>query len=389
MNDFALLLALTLAVACGWWLGQWQARRSNANRSNNSLPSGINYLIDEVPDSAINAFLSALDVNSDTLETHLALASIHRRRGEVERAIRIHENLLNRGGISPVQRQYAQLELAQDYFRAGLLDRAEVLLQKLVESSDTYRDTALRRLLDIYQDEGEWSKAVHVCNLLAETLPPGRRHKMDRLRAHFYCELAEQARTSGDFLTARRALGRAEFYDGKNYRRLLEECTLELELENPERALVLLSRLAMQSRTYPEGMLPVVRRVFAVQSRNEDYHNWLAGLYQRFAVPEVLIELARQKASLYGEAQASRFLRAELTRNPSIAALSHLLQIAPESAGEVSPVLRRLLGVSSPVQAAFQCQSCGFEGRHWHWRCPRCKTWDSLVSNKLTFEEVS
>ena len=199
----------------------------------------------------------------------------------------------------------------------------------------------------------------------------------------------EQAQQRGDYLTARRALGRAEFYDSRNYRRQLVECSLELELENPERALVILSKLAVEARSYPEGMLPVARRIFAVQSRNEDYHNWLAGLYQRFAVAEVLIELARQKGSLHGERQASQFLLRELQGNPSFAGLSHLLQIAPEIGGELNSMLCQLLEVTDAGKASFQCQHCGFEGRHWHWRCPGCKTWDSLVSNKLKVEELS
>lgn len=388
MNDVALMLVLTLAVASGWWLGQWQAKRKPV-RETNQLPSGINYLIDEVPDSAINAFLSALDVNSDTLETHLALASIHRRRGEVDRAILIHENLMNRDGLSDVQRQYAQLELANDYYRAGLLDRAEQLLQKLVENSDTYRQTALHHLLDIYQDEKEWSRAINVCNLLADSKPHNKRHVFDRLRSHFYCELAEQAQSRADYLTARRALGRADFYDSRNYRRQLVECGLELELENPDRALAILSKLASEAHAYPEGMLTVARRVFAVQSKNEDYHNWLAVLYKRFPVAEVLIELAMQKASLSGDQRAGEFLVRELNTTPSFAGLSHLLLISPEAGGDISSILRRLLGVSDANKAIFQCQDCGFEGKQWHWRCPGCKTWDSLVSSKLTVEELS
>jgi len=388
MSDFALMLVLTLAVASGWLLARWQTRRKSPKRGH-ELPSGINYLIDEVPDSAINAFLSALDVNSDTLETHLALASIHRRKGEVERAILIHENLITRKGLSHVQREYAHLELANDYYRAGLLDRAEQLLQKLVEASDTYRQTALRRLLDIYQDEQEWSKAINVCNLLAEPMAHSKRHVMDRLRSHFYCELAEQAQSRGDYLSARRALGRADFYDSRNYRRQLVECGLELELENPERALGILSSLANEARAYPEGMLPLARRVFAVQSKNEDYHDWLAVLYQRFPVSEVLIELTKQKASLSGEQQACQFLVSELRAKPSFAGLSHLLLIAPEVGGDLSSILYRLLGVSDANKALFQCQHCGFEGKQWHWRCPGCKTWDSVVANKLTVEEMS
>lgn len=389
MGDLALLLVLTMAVGAGWLLGRWQQHRQDSQPNPASLPAGINYLLDEVPDSALNTFLKALDVNSDTLETHLALGSIHRRRGEVDRAILIHENLAARKELSRVQRHYAQLELALDYCKAGLLDRAELSLQTLVETSAEYRQTALRSLLDIYQDEKEWRKAINVCNLLVEDMPSGDRHQFDRLRSHFYCEIAEECQKQADFLGARRALDRAVFYDVSNHRSRLIEAGLELQLENPERARRVLTALVNRTRSYPEGLLPVARRVFAVQGDNSDYHDWLEQLYPRFPVPEMLIELARQKSGLWGDKAAADFLLREVRTRPSFEGLAHLVSVAPETAGDAGPILRVLLGVSEATQPVFQCQHCGFEGKQWHWRCPGCKHWDSLVPNTLPAESLS
>ncbi len=390
MADVALFLVLILAVASGWVLGRWQATRHGpAKQEVTRRPVSINYLIDEMPDAALNAFISALDVSAETLETHLALAAIHRRRGEVDRAIVIHQNLVDNEELRPTQRQHAQLELALDFYKAGLLDRAEAVLQRLIESSDLYRETALFMLLDIYQDERDWARAIQVSNLLAESLSPTKRNEIDRLRSHFYCELAELARTESDYLSARRALGKAQFYDSQNHRSILIEAELELELGNPGQAIAVLDGLVARKGAYPEGLLLVAARVFAAGNSTDAYHNWLERIYPRFPVAEILVELTRQKALLRGNDQATRFLLSELQGRPSFEGLAQLLSLCSDRAGELDGVLRALLQVSEAGQQSFQCQHCGFNGRQWHWRCPGCKHWDSLMPHRLLTESWS
>src|SRR5713101_7419737 len=189
-NTYDLLwLLLPLAAGSGWLVARFDQKRHAAARD---LPSayfkGLNFLLNEQPDKAIEIFIQVLEVNSETVETHLALGNLFRRRGEVERAIRIHQNLIARPTLDREQRTYALLELAQDYFKAGLFDRAENLFLELAEIR-AHSEQALRLLLSIYQQEKEWDKAIQTGRRLARVAGKS----MDGVIAQYYCEQAEQA----------------------------------------------------------------------------------------------------------------------------------------------------------------------------------------------------
>ncbi|NNF96569.1 MAG: tetratricopeptide repeat protein, partial [Halobacteria archaeon] len=184
-----LFFLLPIAALSGWWLG----RRSKARRQEESsleLPSsylrGLNYLLNEQQDKAIDLFIQLLDVDNDTVETHLALGSLFRRRGEVDRAIRIHQNLIARPTLSKEQRMQALFELGQDYMRAGLLDRAETLLGELI-GNEPHTVAALQHLLDIYQQEKDWDKAIQIAQRLESRTGQSKRN----LIAQYYCEKAD------------------------------------------------------------------------------------------------------------------------------------------------------------------------------------------------------
>src|SRR3972149_1945846 len=183
-----LWLLLPLAAASGWFVARLEQKRRV--QKSLDLPSayftGLNFLLNEQPDKAIEVFIRVLEVNSDTVETHLALGNLFRRRGEVERAIRIHQNLIARPTLDKEQRSHALMELGQDYFKAGLFDRAENLFLELAEIQ-AHSEQALKLLLHIYQQEKEWEKAIDVTRKLA----PITGKIMDENIAHFYCELAD------------------------------------------------------------------------------------------------------------------------------------------------------------------------------------------------------
>ena len=201
-----LFLLLPVAAASGWWIGRRvePSRRSVASASHPAFLRGLNYLLDEQPDKAIDVFLELAEVDNDTVETHLALGSLFRRRGEADRAIRIHQNLIARNTLNAEQRGYALFELGQDYMRAGLLDRAELLFHELAEIG-LQRERALRGLLDIYQQERDWAHCLEI----AERLKPFSERPLDTEIAQYHCELAEEARRRADPAEAGRHLARA------------------------------------------------------------------------------------------------------------------------------------------------------------------------------------
>ena len=206
--DFLWLL-LPLAAASGWLAGWYGKRRRESVAAADDLRSnyfkGINYLLNEQPDKAIEAFIKVLEVDSETVETHLALGNLYRRRGEVDRAIRIHQNLIARPNLESEQRSEALLELGHDYLSAGLLDRAENLLQELADGGD-YRVQALRQLIDIYEQEKDWSKAI-ACGHLLEKVTGNH---LSPVIAHYQCELAERLRESGEADAALEMVNKAQ-----------------------------------------------------------------------------------------------------------------------------------------------------------------------------------
>ena len=222
MSDLALFLVIFSAVGVGWWLGRRATAQTTGGGDSLGLPSqyyqGLNYLLDDQPDGAIDAFIDALEVNSDTFETHVALGNLLRRKGEVDRAIRIHQNLLARAGVPTRHLHVAHLELARDYISAGLLDRAEQLLQDLVRESSEQRVAGLGYLLEIYQHERDWEQAIEVAKKLVPRTNLLSRGEVEKCAvlvplSHFCCELAEPKIQANDAPGARSQLKQALEYE--------------------------------------------------------------------------------------------------------------------------------------------------------------------------------
>ena len=215
LNNALLLVLLVLAVAAGWTLGRGGLRMDGAERA--QLPSqyyrGFNFLLDGEEDDAVDAFTEALAVNEDTLDTHIALGSVLRKRGEVDRAIRIHQNLLKRPQLTAVQLHQSHLELARDFIAAGLYDRAEQLLSDLAVQSTEFSATAQRHLLDVHEAQRDWVAATAIADQLIAQVgegvqsATGQGQPAQQLRGHYLCEQGDAALESGDVTTA------GEFYE--------------------------------------------------------------------------------------------------------------------------------------------------------------------------------
>lgn len=221
MIEILLLALLPLAALGGWWLARKVYTRNESKRNqqfSSRYFQGLNYLLNEQPDKAIQVFLEMAEVNRDTFETHLALGALFRRRGEVDRAIRIHQNIISKQNLDESQRTKALLELGEDYMRAGLFDRAERLFSELTDRG-AHAPPALRHLLDIYQQEKDWEQALEK----ATELEAATGERMGEVMAHFCCELAEESLQNGDAESARKYLRRARRMDPKSIReRLLQ-----------------------------------------------------------------------------------------------------------------------------------------------------------------------
>lgn len=373
-------LLLPVAALSGWLAARHGARRrTTESRSlHGDYFQGLNYLLNEQPDKAIEVFTRMVEVDSDTVETHLALGNLFRRRGEVDRAIRIHQNLIARPSLSREQRIYALLELGQDYLRAGLLDRAESLFTEVVDM-DAHVESALRNLLDIYQQEKEWDKAVAVAGRL-ETRT-GR--AMGPVIAQFYCEQAEQARDAGEINRARQLLKRALASDARCVRASILQGNVERSIGNYRQALKAYQRLAEQDIEYLPEVLGAMQACYEALDKPNEFIGFLESVQHRYEGVSVMLLLAELLRQRDGEEAALDYLTQQLRRRPSVRGLDRLIELNlairnnDASASEMQ-VLRDLFAELLRDKPAYKCRQCGFGARTLHWHCPSCRSWGSI-----------
>lgn len=391
MVDLTFFFFLLAAIAIGWLLGRRSVRKK-VDRGDQqqtlaqSYAQGLNYLLNERHDDAIDKFIDALEVSSATFDTHLALGNQLRKRGEHDQAIRVHQNLLARPSLARASQQRAQLELARDYIAAGWLDRAERLLQELVETSSDLRNTSLEHLVEVYRDEREWAKAIHAVNLLH-----GRRFKRlsvewAPVQAHFCCELAEEAINSKDYLSARKHIDAALGYDRSSVRANLLWGRLEHLLNRPREAIKVLQRVPKQSPDYIPEILELLITCYQAVGDEKGLDRYLESLLREHPSNSVLIALTERIHQQQSEAAAAAFMGKQLALRPSLRGLGHFIDLHIDStqgrARENLSLLKTLIDQLIASRPHYRCGNCGFSGNQLHWLCPSCKHWDSVRSVK-------
>jgi len=380
-----LILLLPLAAASGWFAASRAARKESAKSEREANPvyfQGLNYLLNEEPDKAIDVFLEMLEVDADTIETHLALGNLFRRRGEVERAIRIHQNLIARPALSREQRAQAVLELAQDYMRSGLYDRAEQLLLELKQGRQ-YVVPVLRNLVKIYQQEKDWDACLKTIEAL--DIESGETH--DLQKSHYFCEMANKARADGDNEVARIYLKRAlNVYKGcVRATHLLAR--IDIQENKRKDALVKLLDAAERAPEYLPEIIREIVDIYRSEGDMRGVRTFLEDQVKRHpnqGTELFLAEIIRQQS---GDAEATRFLGEYIAKNPSMPGLIRLveLQCTMPSMGNdhllynVRAHLHRLMA----ERINYQCQKCGFEAKQLHWQCPSCNSWSTIKRRSL------
>jgi lipopolysaccharide biosynthesis regulator YciM len=394
MFNWELYLGLIAAMAIGFWQGSRFSKRHKTKEThslNHQYFQGLNFLLNEEPDAAIESFIKALEVNSETLETHLALGKLLRKRGEVDRAIRIHQNLLARPGLTIEQSQQAQYELATDFAKAGLLDRAEGLLKELVADEGPFQAQGLKRLLEVYRDEKEWEEGLSVLQVLAGSRFSKTYEQWAPTRAHFCCELAEKAIIEERYDEARQWLKQALGYDKQNARASLLLGRLEISAGNTQRGIQQLQKIAEQNPDYISEALPYLSQGYERLGNFKKYADFLMETHQKHSIPILVATLADVIAKQKGERAAVEFIAKEVKDNPSGTALHKLLEYylsfaedrTREHLMSLQTVMRRVISHSP----SYQCQKCGFKGKKLHWLCPSCKQWGEIKPIKGSAEE--
>lgn len=372
----AIGLAFLLGVVVARWLFRKISNRSG-QKVNSEYFKGLNFLLNEETDKAIEVFIKALEVDSETVELHLALGGLFRRKGQVDRATRIHQNLVARPTLTDDQRMQAVYELAQDYYKAGWLDRAENLFKELM-GSDAYRAMAINGLCQIYQQEKEWQQAVDVLRRHKR----GERNQYAKQVAHYFCELAQSAIDLNDFEQARKYLSNARSedqsiarvnllrgdlnFESGNFPKAIQ-CWQSLIANHPKLAQLVVAKMIMcyQEMGDERGLKQYLLDVSALPKDDETFDVWRESL-----------------VSALGQEQATAHIFAQVERQGlSGPAASFLAEVADSNRLSDSfraTLLTNLLAREKESKIEYTCVGCGFDTRAMYWFCPNCGEWESF-----------
>jgi lipopolysaccharide assembly protein B len=379
MLDLSLLL-LPVAAASGWYAAK-RHTRSDAARTTRGLSSdyfkGLNYVLNEQPDKAIEVFVRMLEVDSETVEMHLALGNLFRRRGETDRSIRIHQSLIARTTLSSEQRTLALLELGQDYMRAGLLDRAESLFLELVDLG-AHRAASVRHLVDIYQQEKDWGKAIAAVHQLEQTT--GK--PMHSVIAQYYCELAELARDDGRPEEASELANKALVSDRCCVRASLLLGDMAMDRGEDRAAVEAYKQVESQDPAYLPEVIEPLLKCYARMDNAAEMIAYLQHVLERHGGISIMLALAEQIRGSRGDRDAGAFITEQLRRRPSVRGLHRLIELnLAHTEGRARDNLLILKDLTSKLlkgKPVYKCTLCGFPARSLHWQCPGCKSWKSV-----------
>ena len=373
------VLLLPSAALFGWVIGRRGGERhsdSQVSKLSTTYFRGLNYLLNEQPDKAIELFLHIAELDKETFETQVALGHLFRRRGEVDRAIRLHQALVQRSDLSDAQKVQAMLALGEDYMRSGLLDRAETVFSDLAKI-DQRAPQALRHLIGIYQAERDWPKAIeNATRYEAATGEP-----MGKLIGQFECELAERLRGNGDIEGARAAVARAYQADSASVRAGMIEGRIDLEAGNDASAIRAFERAARHDADYLPEILPPLLAAYARVGDNSGARAFLSEMSEHYRGVSPVLALARLVENEDGVAAARAYLAQQLKDRPSVRGEAALIDLTLAEQADPAATLQDLKQITDQLlvrNPSYRCTRCGFGARSHHWQCPSCKEWATV-----------
>ena len=371
-------LLLATVVIAAWYLGRRSAKKkcSSENLLNSEYVKGFNYLLNDQSDKAVEVFVKALEVDSETVELHLALGGLFRKEGQVGRATRIHQNIIARPYLTDEQNTQAVFELAQDYFKAGLFDRAESLFLELLERNYLV-ENALLSLAKIYESEKEWEKAIDITQQLNPKIETDIKQRL----SHYWCELAKKAIQADDFVEAKRCFQESKTNEPNSLRRMILESDLDYAMGNVEHAVQRWKNVVNKSDLCSNL---VVEKIYNALMKNSD-----SAAVEAFFSEQMQKGFSTKVAQLYLEyfdysKTAYRQIYQSFKDSPSKLSLAWLLENrrvyedmqGDQNNAELLSMFDKGFGQSVVPQNLYYCNICGFESKVINWQCPNCKKWD-------------
>lgn len=377
--DTLLLLVLFAAAAgLGWYFARRSASRQAASTPRHASAEyfqGLNYLLNEEPDKALEVFIRMVDMDADTVDTHFALGALFRRRGETERAIKVHQNLVARPDLPREARARALNELGEDYFKAGLFDRAEQVYVQVARGS-AQRDEGLRGLVRIYELQRDWEKAIAIMDQLVAV----SRGASGEVVAHYCCELAQEALGRGDLNAARHWLKRAQGADRDTVRGAMMRAAVAQREGDHSLAVRLYEQALERDGGFLADVLPELRLSYAELGKSDVFERWLGEALARHPEWRPGVAFAAITDGTFDDPVTRQCIADFVSGNPILTDILETLRPTLEAEGGQEAAVRRISRAMRRIAKAsprYRCRVCGFSGNALYWQCPSCRTWDT------------
>lgn len=376
-----LFLLLPIAAAYGWYMGNRSAKQKyqdNSNRLSREYVDGLNFLLSNQRDKAEDLFLEMLKEDSNTLEAHLTLGNLFRSRGEVDRAIRIHQALLDSTSLTFDQRLLAIQQLGRDYMVAGFLDRAEEMFSQLTDE-DEFQQYALQQLITIYQSTSDWHNAIMVAAKLVRL----GNTKYNREIAQFYCELAVLSIAADDLNRAYFYLNKSSSADENCARASLLLGRVLIAQKNDEKAIYYLEKILQQDKAFIGEALPYLKTCYQNLNQVDQFKVFLKRCVELDTgnVAELMLADVIEKQN--GRDAAQYYIYRELIKHPNLKGFYrlmdyHLADAEEGRARESLLLLRNMVGEQIKAVPNYRCEKCGFTVNSIYWLCPACRNWSTI-----------
>ncbi|MAM70722.1 MAG: hypothetical protein CMP91_06220 [Gammaproteobacteria bacterium] len=392
--NIILFILLVLAMAVSWYMGYRSQRffrpSLRYNKDERDYFIGLNYLLNDEPDQSVDAFISELEVNSSTLESHLALGTLLRRRGKVDSSIAVFQKLLGDSQFDKDELNKVKLGLVKSYVAAGLLDRAERLIDELKIADLEIQYAALIQGLTVYQLEKEWLKCVMISNELLQICPANQRQSFQLKASHFYCELAEKEIELQHYNQAREYLNRAVQMSRTNVRANLLLGRLELALQLYRQAIKVLQKISTQDPGFRAEAFDLLVSAFEASGRDKDLQAYLESCLHESPGSGLILKIVSYIESKQNRENARKVLLQQLSINPSINLLGKAILLNARADEQSNAELfNKTLEQFLNSKPAYQCTNCGFELQKLHWQCPGCSEWGHVKPLELQADKAT
>lgn len=366
---------LPIAAWSGWQISQKTQQKHKSNRLPANFDAaryykGVNFLLNDQPDKALGVFIEMLDVNSETVELHLALGHLFRQQGEVERSIRLHQNLLARPTLSDDLMDQVRLELGKDYLKAGLLDRAEEVF-KGFKAKSSFKQEAMLLLQDLYERERDWNSAIHIGQLLRKN----SNKDLSVPVSHYHCELAEQAFDNKNYDESRVWAKKALVVNKRSVRASIQLAKLAAYKEQYRKAISLLLQVPKQDERFTsEIMFPLMEYYTAIEQGKNSHRRYVGRVLDLVRPPTF-------RGSSGGIEKGASLIN--MNENVSLLGVKQYLSLLASQNDEANSALlmkvHKLIEQVTNHIGSYRCEQCGFSGNQLHWQCPSCRHWQSII----------